>query len=484
MPQLLTVSRAARLVGVSRGALQRKIYKNELTTFEGKLKASDLLRAYPEAKLEDDSALERVRAIKARAKPGDREKPSLPSPEVLASRLSSLSQTLVETQDQLQHYSLLMTELIKQLQSQNTPATQKLLTWLQKNLAQHPQPSPRKTALLVKDTFLRMISASVKLMPSGHEFFVEGQQSLLEAALNSGLNISYGCSSGHCGACKARVVSGDCLKVRDHDYILSPTEKNLGYILMCSYTAVTDMLIEAAEARHKEDIAIQNIQAQIKQITKPSPDFMILQVSTPKTQSLRFMAGQSVKLQLDKHKEQYTVASCPCDGQHLQFHIRQTQSEFCQQLFKHSQIGDHINLTGAYGEFTLTGDETQPLIFIAQNDGFIGLKSLIEQSVSIDRTESIHLYWIAKTPTGHYMNNLCRAWHDALDNFTYTPLISPSDHNDAKHILTNIDTDYKQLQRRQLYVAGDKTFVETIKQQLIDKKSLPTNQYYALNNPE
>ena len=35
MHELLTLSRAARLVGVSRGELQKRIRDNELNTFEG-----------------------------------------------------------------------------------------------------------------------------------------------------------------------------------------------------------------------------------------------------------------------------------------------------------------------------------------------------------------------------------------------------------------------------------------------------------------
>lgn len=53
MPQLLSLLRAARLVGVSRATLQRKIRGGELRTFEGMLAAEDLLHAHPEAKLED-----------------------------------------------------------------------------------------------------------------------------------------------------------------------------------------------------------------------------------------------------------------------------------------------------------------------------------------------------------------------------------------------------------------------------------------------
>lgn len=64
MPQLLTLSRAARLIGVRRGALQSKIRSGELATFEGMVSAEDLQRAYPQARLADDSGLERLERIK------------------------------------------------------------------------------------------------------------------------------------------------------------------------------------------------------------------------------------------------------------------------------------------------------------------------------------------------------------------------------------------------------------------------------------
>jgi CDP-4-dehydro-6-deoxyglucose reductase len=34
----------------------------------------------------------------------------------------------------------------------------------------------------------------------------------------------------------------------------------------------------------------------------------------------------------------------------------------------------------------------------------------------------MHLYWMAHRPGNHYLNNLCRSWLDALDNFSYTAL--------------------------------------------------------------
>ena len=86
MPRLLTLTRAARLVGVSRGALQSKIRSGELAAFEGMVAAEDLLRAYPELKLEDHAALERFERIKDAAFARRVRERLLPSTDVLIAR--------------------------------------------------------------------------------------------------------------------------------------------------------------------------------------------------------------------------------------------------------------------------------------------------------------------------------------------------------------------------------------------------------------
>ena len=116
MPQLLPLSRAARLVGVSRGELQRRIRRNELDTFEGMIKVSDLLRAFPEARLQDDSALERAERIKALASPRSEIEKKLPSAKVLASRLTDLSRDLTESKTELSHYADIVNELEKRFE--------------------------------------------------------------------------------------------------------------------------------------------------------------------------------------------------------------------------------------------------------------------------------------------------------------------------------------------------------------------------------
>ena len=428
MPQLLTLSRAARLVGISRGALQSRIKSGELAAFEGLVSAEDLLRAYPEASLEDNSAFERFAQIKDSAFARRVREHVLPSHAVLVARLTEMSRRLAGARAGLDYYRSIVEHLQAKLcefgDSARTPAAVAgLRTWLQRSLEPGME-DDKPRSLMVEDSFLRIMTAQVKVEPGGNEFFVEGNDTLLEAALRAGLSLSYGCSNGNCGLCKAKVLSGRAQKTRHYDYVLSEAEKNAGVVLMCCNTAVVDLVIEAHEAYGAADMPPQNIATKVKAVRPLAEDMRLLHLQTPRSNRLRFLAGQSVSLTLaDGSSACCPVASCPCDDRNLEFHIpRRPGDAFCQHVFHALNSADTVRVEGPRGEFVLNEASNRPLIFLACDSGFAPIKSLIEHAMALDVAETLQLYWIASGKTGHYLNNLCRSWADALDNFSYIPL--------------------------------------------------------------
>ncbi|TAL21605.1 MAG: ferredoxin, partial [Nitrospirae bacterium] len=97
MSLLMDLSRAARLVGVTRVALQKKIKEGVLPSFEGKVAEDDLLRVYPDTQFEDNTLFERMAQTKEIAF-GVRAFERLPNKEVLAARLTGLGKELSDTQ--------------------------------------------------------------------------------------------------------------------------------------------------------------------------------------------------------------------------------------------------------------------------------------------------------------------------------------------------------------------------------------------------
>lgn len=429
MSQLLTVHRAARLVGVTRGALQKKIKAGELPTFEGLVDPVDLQRIFPRTQLEDNTVLERLAVIKDNAFANRVRERLLPDAQVLAARLTQLSREQARTRAELDGYRRLVADLVARLEVTPTDGesgslAQSVRNWLRDSLVDIAHRSDDLHPLAVRDSFLRLMSAHVRLVPGRQDFFLDGADTILDAGLRAGIPLSFGCSDGRCGLCKARVISGEIKTTRPHADVLSESEKRQGYVLMCCSTAVTDVDIETHPARGVRDIPTQQIDARLKGRERHGQDLIVLHVQTPEDRRLRFLSGQYVSLGLGGVvSADLPVASCPCEDRHLQFHVyRAPGDEFADYVFSQLRDLDVVSIDGPHGDLVLREESSRPVIFVACDTGFAPIKSLIEHAVALDMAEAMHLYWVGARDGDRYFHNLCRSWSDALDNFVYTPI--------------------------------------------------------------
>jgi CDP-4-dehydro-6-deoxyglucose reductase len=466
--QLLSLTRAARLVGVSRGALQKKIKNGKLPTFEGMVKPEDLRRAYPDTPLEDNTALEHFTHIKDEAFAHRVRERLLPEPEVLAERLTGLGRELARTRALVERYKTITHWLYDKFTEFEGSGSREiknvmgpLRLWLRHEL-ETETPDDYLQSYVVKESFLRLMTAQVRMLPSRREFLVEGADSILDAALRAGISLPYGCNNGNCGLCKAKILSGKTLPMRHFDYSFSEAEKNQGYVLLCAHTAVSDLEIEASEIGGTRDIPAQQIAARVNKIEHLGEDIVLLHLQTPRTKRLQFLAGQSAMLETRNGAEaDYPIASCPCDDRNLQFHVRREPgNRLADFVFRNLKSGDIVDVTGPKGDFVLREDSPRSLIFLAFDTGFAPIKSLIEHAMARDVAETMHLYWIAGKD-GHYLNNHCRAWADALDNFQYTPLASEAATSIAA--LQRVLKDHPDLTGFDIYAAGPEAFLTTVK---------------------
>jgi CDP-4-dehydro-6-deoxyglucose reductase len=174
----------------------------------------------------------------------------------------------------------------------------------------------------------------------------------------------------------------------------------------------------------------------------------------------------------------YFMANCPCDGRNLQFHLRKTANNpFVTTVSDKLKTSQTIELEGPKGHFVLSSESSQPILFIAYNEGFAPIKSLIEHAISIDTVESIHLYWIVSANQNHYLSNLARSWVDALDNFHYSEYTATNSEQ-LREQLTNIVSDYPDLSRFKVYIAGSRQVID-LAQQILSKQSLMVEQFYS-----
>jgi len=468
MTQWLTLSRAARLIGVPRGALQRHVREGRLQSNDGLVSTEGLARLYPAWTAEDSGAFERVARVKEEAFGRRVQERVLPAQDVLAQRLFAQSRELADARRHLSRYHALVVALQERLEAlaaaAPSPALDELRARMERGLAD-VLATESADPLTVMDDVLKVMSAQVTVRPSGRVFFVEGRDSLLQAGLKAGLKLNYGCGNGTCGLCKARVVEGAVAKTMPFDYPLSEAERLQGHTLLCAHSAASgEIVIETLEARGPGEIPEQEIMVRVRAVQPLGRDTLLLHLQTPRTSRLRFLAGQSVTLYgggegADAHAT-YPVASCPCDDRNLHFHVGRDDADAFAALLHGGAIrpGDAVRLWGPVGDFVLAESE-RPLAFVACDTGFAPVKSLIEHAMATDVTESISLDWLALRADGHYLANQCRAWAAALDGFRYAPHTAADAAAGARAVVAAL-AGALPLAQHDVYVAGPAAFVE------------------------
>ena len=504
MSQKLSVSRAAQLLGVSRAALQRLIRSGDLPVSDGWIATDDLLRLYPDLSFEDRGLFEKVRLIREQAFGKRVREHVLPSSEVLAQRLFSQSQELAELRSHLQAYHRLVVAALALPDASVSPAVDpatlaahcagapvSLRAFLEAGLARVLGSEPANRLDVMTD-MIKVVSASVRVRPSGHEFVVEGNDSLLQAGLKAGLGFNYGCGGGNCGLCKARLVSGSVRQLMHADYRLSEAERAQGHLLMCANLPLTDVVIETLEASGPADIPQQSIGGKVKALDTLGEDTLLLHLQTPRSSRLRFLAGQGVRLGrvaevgrgvegADRREDVgheagievgvqagiqageriHPIASCPCDDRNLLFHIaRDADDSFACSLFNGEVArGDSIGIDGPFGDFVLPSQIERPLVFVAGDTGFAPIKSLIEHAIATEADDSIRLYWSASRADRHYFDKQCVAWADAFDGFRFAPSVAVTPAEGAQAVIEALSADPAPAGAA-LYVAGPAGFVE------------------------
>ena len=205
MAKQLNLARAAQLVGVPRSTLQRMIGAGELVSCDGFVAADELRRAFPQAALDDAGAFEKVVRIRAEAFGRRVRERMLPSQEVLPQRLFAQGQEMADLRRYLAAYHALVVEQERRLRElagqRDDGALRTLADEMQRGLQRVLGTEPAE-ALDAMGNMLDVISAQVTVRPSGRQFLLEGNDSILQAGLNAGLRFPYGCGGGTCGCAR------------------------------------------------------------------------------------------------------------------------------------------------------------------------------------------------------------------------------------------------------------------------------------------
>jgi CDP-4-dehydro-6-deoxyglucose reductase len=324
----------------------------------------------------------------------------------------------------------------------------------------------------------------ITLQPSGHSF-VAGNTTLLQAALDAGLGLPYGCRNGACGACKAKVLAGQVDHGKAQEDALTPADRAHGLTLTCCAQALSDVTLEVHEVISQQDIPVKTMPCRVQELRKLAGDVMLMKLKLPSNERLQFLAGQYIEFLLPEGKRRaFSLANAPHEDELLELHVRHIPGgEFTAQVFSTLKEKTILRFQGPFGTFRLREESAKPIIMVAGGTGFAPIKALIEHAIHHHNPRPIALYWGAKDRAGFYLPDLPPQWAAAHACITCTFVLSdplPDDGWSGRTGLVHraVLDDLPNLSDHQAYVCGAPAMVEAAQRDFI-AHGLPPEEFFS-----
>ncbi|HQU14512.1 MAG: CDP-6-deoxy-delta-3,4-glucoseen reductase [Chromatiales bacterium 21-64-14] len=311
----------------------------------------------------------------------------------------------------------------------------------------------------------------VKVQPSGHEFTVEEDETVLEAALRQGFAFPYGCRNGACGTCQGKILSGTVTYDGPAPPGLIPEEEAEGRALFCSAYPLSDLVVEMREIGAAKDIVVKTLPCRVTGMEKLAADVMRLYLKLPAAERLQFLAGQYLDILLrDGGRRGFSIANAPHDDAHIELHVRHLPGgRFSDHVFARMKEKDLLRFQGPLGSFFLREESDRPILMIGGGTGFAPLKGMLEHVFHAGIQRPIHLYWGARGRRDLYLHDLPLSWSETHSDFRYTPVLSEPLAEDAWEGRTGfvhdaVVQDYPDLGAYEVYMSGPPPMIEAAKQ--------------------
>ncbi len=326
----------------------------------------------------------------------------------------------------------------------------------------------------------------VTIQPSGHQFTVGDDETILEAALREGFALPYGCRNGACGACKGTVLSGTLDYGAYSPTALKDEEKAQGRALFCRARPQSDLVIEAKEIGATKDIVVKTLPCRVEKLEKRADDVMLVKIKLPANERLQFLAGQYVDFQLkDGRARSYSLANPPHDDALLELHIRHVPGGlFTDRVFTTLKERDILRLKGPLGSFFIREDSDKPMLFIAGGTGFAPIKGMLEHAFAEHTERELILYWGVRSLKDLYMAELPQQWQAERPNFSFIPVLSdpaPEDRWQGRtgFVHDAVLADFADLSGYQVYACGAPVMVDSAREAFTRTRGLPEDEFFA-----
>lgn len=250
---------------------------------------------------------------------------------------------------------------------------------------------------------------------------VPGDETVLSAALDSGIQLLHQCRSGSCGTCSARVIEGETVMSKDRALALLPSEVAVGHRLTCS-THVQS----AARLRlpYPSEFAFGAVPQRWEGIVTAArwlaARVVRLEVRLTDPGHLSFAAGQYMRLEVPGTGEwrSYSMATTQKELPELAFLVKVLPSGAMSDYLQRATAGHQLWLEGPYGSFRRRSS-ARPHVMIAGGTGLAPMLAMLDElRVAPGRTPRVTLCFACSREDGLFHLDeldLRRMWMPTLE---------------------------------------------------------------------
>lgn len=326
------------------------------------------------------------------------------------------------------------------------------------------------------------MSYHVQIQPGGQAFGAARDESILDAALRSGVILPFACRSGTCGSCTSRLLSGRV----EYRHGLGLAAKSGGHdtVLLCQALPRSDLVLETPEPTTPRDVPTRVLPCKVVKKERLAHDVMRLHLKLPESQRLRYFPGQYLDvLGPNGERRSFSIANAPQEGGCLELHVRHVPGgAFTHWVFHEMAENTIWSIEAPKGSFFLRPDADRPALMLGGGTGFAPLKGMLEHAFQAGDRRAMHLFWGVRARRDLYLPQLPREWARSHGNFRFTPVLSeprPGEDWTGETGLVHevLLRAYPELGGCDIYMSGPPAMVEAAGAAFLDHGARPERMF-------
>jgi CDP-4-dehydro-6-deoxyglucose reductase len=314
----------------------------------------------------------------------------------------------------------------------------------------------------------------------GVEFEIKPSQTILEAAISSGITLPYGCRSGSCGSCKATIIKGEVFHEDIMPGVLTDQDKSEQNFLLCKTYATSDVTITSLVEKKLDEFPKKITPVRVEKLNLLNHDVMQILLKLPAGDNLQFKAGQYLEFILkDGARRAFSMANAPSDDL-IELHVRLIEGgTFTNYVFNEMKEKSIHRIEVPIGNFYLR-ESDRPMIFVAGGTGFAPIKSIINDCHRAGVERKIYLYRGFKTHKDLYQDEVVENWKKNINNFVAINVYSEEVVNGQEESLVHkkVIKDLGQLDSFDVYCCGAPGMIEVAYKEFVEA-GLNPNSFYS-----